>query len=231
MSNDGHVIGLPWVFSGCFVFAHIRRESSYQSFSSIVLPKESGFRNRSRCVLLRYLNSLLPNEDSLTDSKTWVSNRGNIPGCRHWGTLMVSNITRGRNINLNDHNPTYSCILVPRADDDVRRHSSGKQFVPRPVSHPLVSYILFVFLCALRGPAWAVASYSNSQPATGIPQTIISKPGPWADGKRGSWIRREDKISISSLYSENRIYGHRIYGQIGYIVNTLEVRCGILCIK
>ena len=96
---------------------------------------------------------------------------------------MVSNITRGRNINLNDHNPTYSCILVPRADDDVRRHSSGKQFVPRPVSHPLVGYILFVFLCALRGPAWAVASYSNSQPATGIPQTIISKPGPRADGK------------------------------------------------
>ena len=59
--------------------------------------------------------------------------------------------------------------------------------------------IMLVFLCVLRQPAWAVASYSNSQPATGIHQKVISKPGPQADGKHGmscAFAKKRDHATI-----------------------------------
>ena len=63
---------------------------------------------------------------------------------------------------------------------------SPNQTVPRVSSACGKGFELYFWRVPV--PAWAEASYSNSQQATGIPQNFNSKPFPQADETRGTII-------------------------------------------
>ena len=68
----------------------------------------------------------------------------------------------------------------------------------------------YVFLCELRGPAWAVGSHSSSPPAGGIPQIIIFKTL-WMTGWKALYT---DEIKCTRLLLSLNVFINLNYAMI-----------------